>query len=131
MYPGDVVGVPGKDTGGLGGDNRAVGQRANGPAAAVAKLPGPIESVVNARVELHRVALSEGEMNRATAIVGVLDIGPLLSPCLEVDQQPARCPAFAQVVREHPGGLGDIIVAAEEVIDAACGDVFSTEQAQI
>ena len=89
---------PAKDASRFSRENRPFPQRADRLALAATKLSGSVHPVINAIGNLHRMTFSEGEMNSVFAVGDVLDIRAMLPLRLEIDQQAAGFPVFAQVI---------------------------------
>ena len=129
--PGHVLGVALKNASAFVGALKSGGQRADHGAVRAMKLTITVEDVIDAIVEIARMAIGIDDVDRIESIRGILDVGAVAKGERHIDHDVAGLPGFAKIVREGVGRLEAGVEAAKEVIEPAAAVVFGREKVQI
>ena len=94
-------------------------QRTDYRAVGTVQLPVAVEHVIDAVVEVLRVAFGVGDVDGVGFVGAVFCVGTVAELERDVDDDATGLPRFAEVVGPRVGGLEGVVKSPVEVIDAA------------
>src|SRR5262245_53725560 len=103
--PGQALRVASKNACSFLGVRESIGQRADDRAVAAVQQAVAVEDVIDAVIEIARMAIGIDDVDRIKAIGGIFDVGAMAESQRYIDHDVAGLPGRAKIIRECVGWL--------------------------